>query len=152
MTHQRKNTGGTCTHLVDDAEIEVRVFQRGTRQLGEPCRLTLALNGDERMTFDEDAGDRAPRELVIDIRTKAMLAETVLQAMLGRPWAVPDGPVIIFTRPEAEGSIAYLVRNAEVSRVLEVVRDALDIQPTLANPETEFGSAHTRLDAAAGGG
>lgn len=139
-------------HLVDDAEMTVRVFRRGTRQLGESCKMTVALNGEERLSFDEDAGDRAPRELVIDICTRAGEAETILLALTSRPWLDPDGPVIIFTRPEEDNRIAYLVRNAEISRILDVMRDALDIELGIALEQDEDEVGETRLDAAAARG
>lgn len=134
-------------HLLDDTELGVRTFPRGTRQLGDTCKLIIAFNGDERLVLEEEAGDRAPRELVVDVRTGGTDGSLLLSALRTRPWACPDSPVLICPTEDTEDGICYLIRTPEISEMFEVIRDGLDIESP-----GEFAGPQTGLDAAAAGG
>ncbi|MEM1298885.1 MAG: hypothetical protein AAGH68_06345 [Pseudomonadota bacterium] len=138
---------GRLAHLIDDPELGVRTFTRGTRQLGDPCTLTVAVNGDEKLTFQEEAGDRAPRELVVDIRSHCGEVAMLLSALQTRPWASPDSPVIMCPDAGIGDGLCYLIRTVEISDMLQIIRHGLDIEPP-----GEFAGGQTGLDAAAGGG
>lgn len=146
----------TRAHVIDDINLTIRLFRRGTRQLGQLCRLTIALNGEERVQLEEDAGDRAPRELVADIRTQTPDAETLIRALETRPWAAPDGPLIMFADPgEPTGAgqqIGYLVRTVEIEEIIETIRTALDQAPPMQHFGPGAQAREARLDAAAAGG
>lgn len=130
----------------------MRTFPRGTRELGEQCRLTIAVNGTERAHFDEDAGDLAPKELVVDIRSSADDMDMLLSAMETRPWACPDSPVIICPTKSNESGLCYLIRTSEISDMVQVIRDGLDMAPSGSLGWGQINATQTRLDAAAGQG
>jgi hypothetical protein len=140
---------GFRAHILDDAELTVRQSRRGTRQLGQGCRLTIALNGDACLELEEEAGDRAPRELVVDVCTRSACGPTLLLALATRPWAGPDGPVIMFADAGNKGEVGYLIRTAEITQILEIIREALDLE---VPGGWRLGMPETPLDAAAGGG
>lgn len=147
MPRMGQDNFGRLAHLIDDPELGVRTFTRGTRQLGDLCKLTVAVNGDEKLTFEEEAGDRAPRELVIDIRSHCGEVVLLLSALETRPWASPDSPVIMCPDTGVGEGLCYLIRTAEISDMLQIIRDGLDIEVP-----GEFSGGQSRLDAAAGGG
>ena len=156
MFQENPTRFGSRAHVIDDRDMMLRLFRRGTRQLGERCRLTIALNGEEQLKLEEDAGDRAPRELVVDIRTRVSEADTLIQALRTRPWSGPDGPVIMFSSEGAGASghekIGYLIRTAEIVEILEAIREALDIRIRETDLAAGMLMPVTRLDAAAARG
>lgn len=143
---------GLRAHVIDDTDLVLRTLRRGTRQLGEPCRLTIALNGEDKLKLEEDAGDGAPRELLIDICTRSESAQTLIRALQTRPWAAPDGAVIMFPgeggASAEKDDIGYLVRTTEVVEILQAMREALDLD--LPNEDLASGmlAGQTRLDVA----
>ncbi|MEM0988854.1 MAG: hypothetical protein AAGK00_08220 [Pseudomonadota bacterium] len=134
------SVGNGGVDLIEDVDLATRVFRRGTRGLGDTCRLVLSLNGEELLLLDEEAGDRAPAHLVIDIRMPIAPGERLMAALAVRPWLHPNQPVIIF--PTNNGAaLGYLVRSPLISRVLGTITTELD----LSDLSTETG--HSALDA-----
>lgn len=117
--------------LVEDVDLAVRIFRRGVRTDGAPCNLTIALNGREQISEDQQAGKGAPAEAVVDLRTSASVGEKLIQALRVQPWLSDDLPVIIFERPtlslDNPNRIGYLVRSTVVEQVIEAVREVLDL-------------------------
>ncbi|MFK7941921.1 MAG: hypothetical protein AB8B85_03270 [Paracoccaceae bacterium] len=146
MPEHGQDNAGCLAHVIEDIDLGLRSFPRGTRQLGETCRLTVAVNSEECLHFDEEAGDLAPREIVIDIRTETTGIERLLSGLRTRPWASADSPVIVCADAAEKSGISYLIRTREISDIVEAIRDGLDIvDPGLPS------QANVRLDAAAGG-
>ena len=130
MAYQGQVNARRLAHIIDDAELGLRTFTRGTRQLGDPCRLILAMNGEEHLCLpEEEVGDRAPRELVIDIRTRSANAALLLRALETRPWLTPENPVIICPDAQAAQGVCYLIRSTEIAEILQAVRQGLDLDP-----------------------
>lgn len=125
---------GTEVDLVEEVDLALRVFRRGTRpEAAAPCKLTLSLNGRERLIETVEAGTDAPAEAFIDIRTDARVGERMIQALAARPWLIEDMPVIVFERPghapDDPRRIGYMVRSSAMDQVIEAVRDVLDLVP-----------------------
>jgi len=124
--------------LLEDRALDIRVSARGDRPAGQPCQLTLAVNGAEALSFLEDAGAGAPLSVLIDMALPLGPGRAVLDALSTRPWLHSDVPVIISARSEAVAArrgeaapcaIAYLVRNRPVDDLITLIRDALDLAP-----------------------
>ncbi|MEM7742405.1 MAG: hypothetical protein AAF409_01735 [Pseudomonadota bacterium] len=128
LSSAAENTEGVVpkVDLIEDVHLAIRIFQSGTRGIGDACRLVLSLNGTEIHVLDEDAGDRAPAELVIDLRMPAAEGMRLMAALAARPWRHPDHPVIIV--PGAGGTVDYLVRTPTVGRVLDTIAGELDLE------------------------
>ena len=136
MAAPKFKTPESKVDLIEDVDLAIRVFRRGTRQLGQSCRLMISLNGEERLHFSEDAGDRAPSLLVIDLRMPARQGSVLIRALRSRPWKTRDAPVIIYA-PEGDGGdldgpIGYLVKSPPIDYVLETIYQALDLDDVSA--------------------
>ena len=147
MADVAKDSTRRLAHVIDDAELGVRCYPRGTRQLGEPCHLAIVMNSEPVLNFDEEAGDHAPRELVIDITTQCGEVGMLLSALATRPWASADSPVIICADVGDGMGVCYLIRTRQIEEILEIVRDGLDIRGSGLGT-----NGQVRLDAAFGGG
>lgn len=134
-------------HMIDDADMGVRCYPRGTRQIGEPCNLAIVINDERSLEFVEEAGDRAPRELVIDLTTESSGVAMLRSALSTRPWMSADSPVIMCAGTDGAPEISYLIRTREIVEIIEAVRDGLDINGLGQNSDGQV-----RLDAASGGG
>jgi len=138
MLKRNVRPGGPRVTMVDDGDLDFRMTTRGKRQAGQPCQLTLSVNGEEPVSFLEEAGARAPLSLVVDVSMPLEPGRAVLDALSTRPWRHADAPVIIYARGEAvaerrgtvhENPIAYLVRNHPIDELIRLIRDTLDLAP-----------------------
>jgi len=138
MLKRNGRLAGPRVTMVDDAELDFRMTTRGERQAGQPCQLTLAVNGGEPVSFLEEAGARAPLSVVVDVSMPLEPGRAVLDALSTRPWLHADAPVIVYARGDAvaarrgvadESPIAYLVRNHPIDELIRLIRDTLDLAP-----------------------
>lgn len=119
--------------LVADGQVNVRVTRQGERYTGQPCQLTISINGGEAISFLEDAGSDAPRAAVVDLTAPDMLCDALMDALRTKPWLHSDTPIIPYSlsdRIEARQGpreIGYLVRNQPITDVIDAIRDTLDL-------------------------
>ena len=120
--------------MVEKSDLVVHLTTRGTRAAGQPCQMTLSLNGKEPLSFLEDAGKRAPLSVIVDLEMDRDMGRVLLNAFRTKPWEQPDAPSIVCpnrvsARTTHDGAdIDYLVRNEPINDLIELIRDALDIQ------------------------
>lgn len=123
--------------LVAEDQVHVTITRKGERSSGQTCQLTIAVNGEEAMSFIEDAGSDAPRAAIIDLDAPVSLTSSLLDAFRTKPWQHADTPVITYSMTEkvetgeATRDIGYLVRNQPIIDVINAIRETLDLpRPT----------------------
>lgn len=138
---------GPQVDLLEDIELAVRSFRRGTRTAQEPCELTVSVNGTERLHVSEPAGPMASAQSIIDLRIQQRHEAVLVGALNSCPWRNDDVPVIPYQDTSTDtASIRYLICTASVRLILDAIRTALDIPEGAAMIE----QAETLLDAAWG--
>ncbi len=139
MLQRSVPVAGPRVTMVDDDQLDFHLSARGQRSPGQPCQLTLAVNGGEPVSFLEEAGARAPQALVVDVSMPLEPGRAVLDALSTRPWQHADAPVIVFARGEAvarrrgeaaQSPIAYLVRNRPIDELIRLIRETLGLAPS----------------------
>lgn len=121
--------------LVEDHEFDFRMIAAGDRQEGKPCRLTLAINGADRLSFLEQAGARAPGSILLDLSLPSTPGRALALALATRPWQHRDGDLPLIAYPDGAdaeearqgAAIAYLVCNRPVDELIKLIRDTLDL-------------------------
>ena len=122
--------------LVDDDDVQVNVTRQGKRSLGQPCQLTIAINGEEPLSFLEDAGTAAPKAVIVNLATPRGIAPALRNALRTKPWHHSDAPIISYSwlagmdaEDEDHPIVGYLVKNRPISDLIETIRDTLDLDP-----------------------
>lgn len=122
--------------LIDDDDVHVNVTCQGERSLDQPCQLTIAINGEEPMSFLEDAGTAAPRAAIVNLAAPQGIASALRNALRTKPWHHSDTPIISYSHlteiSDGDGTtphIGYLVKNRPVSDLITTIRDTLDLNP-----------------------
>jgi len=125
---------GRSVHMVEDEEVEIGVTRRGARPQGQACQLTISVNGQDAISFLEDAGPNAPLAATVDLSLPGEAGQAVLDAMRTRPWQHADCPIIAYARsgaaadgPGPRGRVAYLVKNRPIDEVIAAIRATLDL-------------------------
>jgi len=124
--------------LIDDDDVHVKVTCQGERSLDQPCQLTIAISGEEPMSFLEDAGTAAPKAAIVSLAAPQGIASALRNALRTKPWHHTDTPIISYspltdigTNTEDPPVIGYLVKNRPISDLIETIRDTLDLDPVL---------------------
>ncbi len=124
--------------LIDDDDVYVKVTCQGERSLDQPCQLTIAINGEEPMSFLEDAGTGAPRAAIVNLAAPKGITSALRNALRTKPWHHSDTPIISYSHltevDSAAGDpplIGYLIKNRPISDLIETIRDTLDLDPVL---------------------
>ncbi|MEM7060095.1 MAG: hypothetical protein AAF557_21140 [Pseudomonadota bacterium] len=125
--------------LIDDDDVHVNVTRRGERSLDQPCQLTIAINGEEPLSFLEDAGNAAPKAAIVNLAAPEGIATALRDALRTKPWQHSDTPIISYSLLADLNAgetdlpmMGYLVKNRPVSDLIDTIRDALDLN-TLPN-------------------
>lgn len=120
--------------LLNDGDFDIDITHRGERGEGQPCQLTIAINGEEALSFLEDAGSAAPKSVMVNLAASDALKGHLLDAMRTKPWQHSDATIIAYSKmPCADGpvaqaaSVGYLVKNQPICDLIDVIRDTLDI-------------------------
>lgn len=120
--------------LVEDTPFDIRLFRRIVHRSDQPCRLSVARNGEEALTFLERAGDDPPDIAVVDLNMPRLSGHEFIQALRCRRWPHARLPVIVYTtsdlpadrhRCAAQGVLDYVVKTEPVEHVLGLVKDRL---------------------------
>ncbi|MEM7190671.1 MAG: hypothetical protein AAF439_13750 [Pseudomonadota bacterium] len=122
--------------MVHEADLRVQMTTSGIRASGQPCQLTLAVNGKDPVSFLEDAGDAAPLSVFVDLGIEREWGRVLLNAFRTKPWQYPDAPIIVCpdrggVRHQGFSDIEYLVRNQPIDELITLIRDTLDISPQI---------------------
>ena len=123
--------------LVDDDDVQVNVTRRGERALHQPCQLTIAINGEEPISFLEEAGIAAPLSAIVNLGAPTDITSSLRNALKTKPWHHTDTPVIFFSQSTERKTgtksdpamIGYLVKNRPISDLIETIRETLDLDP-----------------------
>ena len=122
--------------LVDDDDVHVNVTLRGERALDQPCQLTIAIDGEDPMSFLEDAGGAAPLTAVVNLAAPKGITSALRSALRTKPWHHSDTPIISYSQLSDRGEdtdnpamIGYLVKNRPITDLIEMIRDTLDLHP-----------------------
>lgn len=122
--------------LVDDDQMQFAITSKGSRPPGQACQLTIAVNGEEAMSFLEDAGQDAPKAAVVDLNAPEGVTAQLMDALRTKPWHHSDTPVIPYSSTYGEISenfrpVGYLVRNQPIGDLIDAIRTTLDLaRPT----------------------
>lgn len=119
--------------LLEEDDVHVSVIRQGKRGLGQPCQLTISINGGDPVSFLEDAGTAAPKAAIISVATPEGVAPALRSALRTKPWQHHDAPIISFSElaeiKDEPPALGYLVRNRPISDLIDTIRDALDLDP-----------------------
>lgn len=124
--------------LLDDDDVHVVITCHGERGLDQPCQLTIAINGEDPMSFLEDAGTSAPKSAIVNLAAPQSVAGALRNALRTKPWHHTDTPIISYSQfTELDSGadnvhpIGYLVKNRPISDLIETIRNTLDLDPVL---------------------
>ena len=127
-------TGPPHVLLVEDTPFDIRVFTRGVQRSDQPCRLTVAMNGEEALHVLENAAGDPPDIAVVDLNMPRLSGLEFIEELRRRRWPYADLPVIVYTtsdlaadrrRCAARGVSDYVVKTEPVEHVLSLVRARL---------------------------
>ena len=127
-------TGPPHVLLLEDTPFDVRVFTRSVRRSEQPCRLTVATNGEEALRVLEDASNDPPDIAVVDLNMPRLSGLEFIEELRRRNWRYADLPVIVYTtsdlsadrqRCAVRGVSDYIVKTEPVEHVLSLVRQHL---------------------------
>ena len=120
--------------LIDEDDVRINVTLRGERSLGQPCQLTIAIEGEEPMSFLEEAGTEAPRAAIINLAAPRAYSAALKNALRTQPWLHADVPIMSYgqidrddAKDESPRTVGYLVRNQTVTDVIDTIRETLDL-------------------------
>lgn len=128
------STGPPHVLLVEDTPFDVRVFTRGVQRSGQPCRLTVARNGEEALQVLENAKDDPPDIAVVDLNMPRLSGLEFIEALRDRAWTFAKLPVIVYTtsdlgadrrRCAVRGVSDYVVKTEPVEHILSLVHRRL---------------------------
>lgn len=110
--------------LVEDADIHVEFTRLAFEQSGADASLHIARDGETAMQMLDDAGDRPPDLILLDLGLPRMSGFDVLQAVRRHAnERVRRTPVVVLTTSKAPTDVrrAYeLCANSFVSKPLEL--------------------------------
>lgn len=127
-------TGPPHVLLVEDTPFDIRVFTRGVHRSDKPCRLTVAVNGEEALHMLENTTDDPPDIAIVDLNMPRLSGLEFIEVLRSRKWPYADLPVIVYTtsdlavdrrRCAARGVSDYVVKTEPVEHVLSLVRARL---------------------------
>lgn len=153
MTDLMLRRKASMVSMVEEIDLALRIFRRGGRVAGHPCRLIIALNGNETVYLKEHCGPAGPDVAIVDIRSQSPEAVEIIEAMRYRPWDGHHLPVLAYGRSPGEIpalGVRYLVLSDTVLQVIEAIREVLDLAPG-QRPEP-MPPGHSFLDVAEAGG
>ena len=134
MLKRQGATSPPSVLLIDEDDVQINVTRRGERTNGQPCQLTIAIDGEEPMSFLEDAGTHAPRSAVVKLAAPQGYSNALKCALGTQPWLHADAPIISYgvndrLRDAEEDlcAVGYLVKNQTVADVIDTIRATLDL-------------------------